>query len=100
MVSVADRVGSTWTHQVDVRVGEATNRNLVGLAKRNEFRRDLLAARVEHLCPDSEAQFVAKDLFVRGRLKLLKRAATSLRLPLTVLSRSARTMNLLGAAPK
>jgi formate hydrogenlyase transcriptional activator len=36
-----ERLGSTRTHQVDVRLVAATNRNLADMAKRNEFRRDL-----------------------------------------------------------
>jgi formate hydrogenlyase transcriptional activator len=36
-----ERLGSTRTHQVDVRLVAATNRNLVDLVKRNEFRSDL-----------------------------------------------------------
>src|SRR5438309_1508641 len=36
-----ERLGSTRTHQVDVRLVAATNRNLVDMAKRNEFRSDL-----------------------------------------------------------
>jgi formate hydrogenlyase transcriptional activator len=36
-----ERLGSTRTHQVDVRLVAATNRNLVAMAKRNEFRSDL-----------------------------------------------------------
>ena len=34
-------LGSTRTHQVDVRLVAATNRNLVDMVKRNEFRSDL-----------------------------------------------------------
>jgi formate hydrogenlyase transcriptional activator len=36
-----ERLGSTRTHQVDVRLVAATNRNLVDMVKRNEFRSDL-----------------------------------------------------------
>jgi formate hydrogenlyase transcriptional activator len=36
-----ERLGSTRTHQVDVRLVAATNRNLADMAKRNEFRSDL-----------------------------------------------------------
>jgi formate hydrogenlyase transcriptional activator len=36
-----ERLGSTRTHQVDVRLIAATNRNLVEMVKRNEFRSDL-----------------------------------------------------------
>jgi formate hydrogenlyase transcriptional activator len=36
-----ERLGSTRTHQVDVRLIAATNRNLVDMVKRNEFRSDL-----------------------------------------------------------
>jgi formate hydrogenlyase transcriptional activator len=36
-----ERLGSTRTHQVDVRLVAATNRDLVGMVKRNEFRSDL-----------------------------------------------------------
>jgi len=36
-----ERLGSTRTHQVDVRLVAATNRNLAVMAKRNEFRSDL-----------------------------------------------------------
>lgn len=36
-----ERLGSTRTHQVDVRLVAATNRNLVEMAKHNEFRSDL-----------------------------------------------------------
>ncbi len=36
-----ERLGSTRTHQVDVRLVAATNRNLVNMVKRNEFRSDL-----------------------------------------------------------
>jgi len=36
-----ERLGSTRTHQVDVRLVAATNRNLVDMVKRNEFRNDL-----------------------------------------------------------
>jgi formate hydrogenlyase transcriptional activator len=36
-----ERLGGTRTHQVDVRLIAATHRNLVDLAKRNEFRSDL-----------------------------------------------------------
>jgi formate hydrogenlyase transcriptional activator len=36
-----ERLGSTRTHQVDVRLVAATNRNLVDMMKRNEFRTDL-----------------------------------------------------------
>jgi formate hydrogenlyase transcriptional activator len=36
-----ERLGSTRTHQVDVRLVAATNRNLVDMMKRNEFRSDL-----------------------------------------------------------
>jgi formate hydrogenlyase transcriptional activator len=36
-----ERLGSTRTHQVDVRLVAATNRNLVEMVKRNEFRTDL-----------------------------------------------------------
>ena len=36
-----ERLGSTRTHQVDVRLVAATNRNLVNMTKRNEFRSDL-----------------------------------------------------------
>ena len=36
-----ERLGSTRTHQVDVRLVAATNRNLVDMTKRNEFRSDL-----------------------------------------------------------
>src|SRR5712675_397735 len=36
-----ERLGSTRTHQVDVRLVAATNRNLLDMVKRNEFRSDL-----------------------------------------------------------
>jgi formate hydrogenlyase transcriptional activator len=36
-----ERLGSTRTHRVDVRLVAATNRNLVDMMKRNEFRSDL-----------------------------------------------------------
>jgi formate hydrogenlyase transcriptional activator len=36
-----ERLGSTRTHQVDVRLVAATNRNLLYMVKRNEFRSDL-----------------------------------------------------------
>jgi formate hydrogenlyase transcriptional activator len=36
-----ERLGGTRTHQVDVRLVAATNRNLVDMMKRNEFRSDL-----------------------------------------------------------
>ena len=36
-----ERLGSTRTHQVDVRLVAATNRNLLHMVKRNEFRSDL-----------------------------------------------------------
>jgi formate hydrogenlyase transcriptional activator len=36
-----ERLGSTRTHQVDVRLVAATNRNLVDMVNRNEFRSDL-----------------------------------------------------------
>jgi formate hydrogenlyase transcriptional activator len=36
-----ERLGSNRTHQVDVRLVAATNRNLAAMAKRNEFRSDL-----------------------------------------------------------
>lgn len=36
-----ERLGSTRTHQVDVRLVAATNRNLVEMVKRHEFRSDL-----------------------------------------------------------
>src|ERR1700735_3665091 len=36
-----ERLGSTRTHQVDVRLVAATNRNLEDMVKRNEFRKDL-----------------------------------------------------------
>src|SRR5882757_3952678 len=36
-----ERLGSGRTHQVDVRLVAATNRNLVEMVKRNEFRSDL-----------------------------------------------------------
>jgi formate hydrogenlyase transcriptional activator len=36
-----ERLGSTRTHQVNVRLVAATNRNLAAMAKRNEFRSDL-----------------------------------------------------------
>jgi formate hydrogenlyase transcriptional activator len=36
-----ERLGSTRTHQVDVRLVAATNRDLAGMVKRNEFRSDL-----------------------------------------------------------
>jgi formate hydrogenlyase transcriptional activator len=36
-----ERLGSTRTHQVDVRLVAATNRNLPSMVKRNEFRSDL-----------------------------------------------------------
>src|SRR6266576_1369052 len=36
-----ERLGSTRTHQVDMRLVAATNRNLVEMVKRNEFRSDL-----------------------------------------------------------
>jgi formate hydrogenlyase transcriptional activator len=36
-----ERLGSTRTHQVDVRLVAATNRNLSDMVKRNEFRSDL-----------------------------------------------------------
>jgi formate hydrogenlyase transcriptional activator len=36
-----ERLGSTKTHQVDVRVVAATNRDLTGMASRGEFRSDL-----------------------------------------------------------
>src|SRR6266478_4669409 len=36
-----ERLGSTRTHHVDVRLVAATNRNLVDMVKRNEFRSDL-----------------------------------------------------------
>jgi formate hydrogenlyase transcriptional activator len=36
-----ERLGSTRTHQVDVRLVAATNRNLVEMVKRNQFRSDL-----------------------------------------------------------
>jgi formate hydrogenlyase transcriptional activator len=36
-----ERLGSTRTHQVDVRLVAATNRNLLNMVKRNEFRSDL-----------------------------------------------------------
>lgn len=36
-----ERLGGARTHQVDVRLVAATNRNLVEMAKRNEFRSDL-----------------------------------------------------------
>jgi formate hydrogenlyase transcriptional activator len=36
-----ERVGGTRTHQVDVRLVAATNRDLADMAKRNEFRGDL-----------------------------------------------------------
>ena len=36
-----ERLGSTRTHQVDVRLVAATNRNLADMVKRGEFRSDL-----------------------------------------------------------
>ena len=36
-----ERLGGTRTHQVNVRVVAATNRDLAGMVKRNEFRSDL-----------------------------------------------------------
>jgi formate hydrogenlyase transcriptional activator len=36
-----ERLGSTRTHQVDVRLVAATNRNLADMVKRNQFRSDL-----------------------------------------------------------
>src|SRR5467141_3077844 len=36
-----ERLGSTRTHRVDVRLGAATNRNLADMVKRREFRSDL-----------------------------------------------------------
>ena len=36
-----ERLGSTRTHQVDVRLVAATNRNLIDMVERNEFRSDL-----------------------------------------------------------
>jgi formate hydrogenlyase transcriptional activator len=36
-----ERLGSARTHQVDVRLVAATNRNLADMVKRNEFRNDL-----------------------------------------------------------
>ena len=36
-----ERLGSTKTHQVDVRLVAATNRDLTGMASRGEFRSDL-----------------------------------------------------------
>jgi transcriptional regulator with GAF, ATPase, and Fis domain len=36
-----ERLGGTHTHQVDVRLVAATNRNLMEMANRNEFRSDL-----------------------------------------------------------
>jgi len=36
-----ERLGSTRTHHVDVRLVAATNRNLVDMVRRNEFRSDL-----------------------------------------------------------
>jgi formate hydrogenlyase transcriptional activator len=36
-----ERLGSTRTHQVDVRLVAATNRNLMGMVNRGEFRNDL-----------------------------------------------------------
>jgi formate hydrogenlyase transcriptional activator len=36
-----ERLGGTRTHQVDVRLVAATNRDLSGMVKRNEFRSDL-----------------------------------------------------------
>jgi formate hydrogenlyase transcriptional activator len=36
-----ERLGSGWTHQVDVRLIAATNRDLAGMVARNEFRSDL-----------------------------------------------------------
>ena len=36
-----ERLGSTRTHQVNVRIVAATNRDLVGMVNRNEFRNDL-----------------------------------------------------------
>jgi formate hydrogenlyase transcriptional activator len=36
-----ERLGGTRTHQVDVRLVAATNRNLADMVKRNEFRSDL-----------------------------------------------------------
>ena len=36
-----ERLGSTRTHRVDVRLVAATNRNLVDMVKRNQFRNDL-----------------------------------------------------------
>jgi formate hydrogenlyase transcriptional activator len=36
-----ERLGGTRTHQVDVRLVAATNRDLVAMVKRNEFRSDL-----------------------------------------------------------
>ena len=36
-----ERLGSTRTHQVDVRLVAATNRNLVSMVKQKEFRSDL-----------------------------------------------------------
>src|SRR5467141_1467566 len=36
-----ERLGGTRTHQVDVRLVAATNRNLADIVKRNEFRSDL-----------------------------------------------------------
>src|ERR1700693_168623 len=36
-----ERLGGTKTHHVDVRLVAATNRDLAGLVKRNEFRSDL-----------------------------------------------------------
>src|SRR6202165_173641 len=36
-----ERLGSTRTHQVNIRLVAATNRNLAGMVKRNEFRSDL-----------------------------------------------------------
>jgi len=36
-----ERLGGTRTHQVDVRLVAATNRNLVEMVRRNEFRSDL-----------------------------------------------------------
>jgi formate hydrogenlyase transcriptional activator len=36
-----ERLGSTRTHQVDVRLVAATNRNLIDMVRQNEFRSDL-----------------------------------------------------------